>query len=186
MAVETQEIIFEDLSVWLAPLETAVPSLTAEHADEWVKAGKKGILSHAESGCTITMTKTTAGFTSSGAAAMVKSWTTEHAWEAAFELADLSIETLALLSDNVTVTTAGKIKSMKLPDGFANHEYSALLRGTSPELEGKSMQWKVPSCYNGATMAPKFAPKGGPAFLAVQLMATIATGAWVSAEAEGE
>jgi hypothetical protein len=185
VALETQEIIVEDVECWLAPLETAFPALTATPAGEWKKAGKKGILSHSEAGCTITLTKTTAQFTSSGAAAPIKSWVTERTFEAAFELADLSMETLALLADNVTVTTSGAIKSVSLPDGFVNHEYAAILRGTSSEEEGKKMQWKVPSCYNGATMAPKFAPKSGPAYLAVQLMATLATGSWVSVEAEG-
>lgn len=183
MAVETQEIIFEDLDCYLAPLETAFPALSAEPATPWVQAGKKGILSHAEAGCTITISKTPAGFTSSGSAAEIKSWVTERKFEASFELADLSLETIALLSDNVTVE-AGPPKEVKLPSGFTNHEYAALLRGTSPLTEGKKAQWNIPSCYNAANMAPKFAPKSGPALLAVLLTATLATGTWVSLRAE--
>lgn len=183
MAVETQEIVVEDLEVYLAPLSTAFPALTAEPTGEWKKAGKKGILSHSESGCTLTISKTVQHFTSAGSAAPLKSWVTDRSFEAAFELADLSLETIALLCDNVSVEGA-TVKKVQLPSGFTNHEYAAILRGTSPQTEGKKMQWNIPSCYNGANMAPKFAPKGGPSMLSVQLIATKATGTWVSVEAE--
>lgn len=183
MAVETQEIIVEDLECYLAPLSTAFPALSATPTGEWKQVGKAGPLGHSEAGSTITLSKTAATFTSSGAAAPRKSWVTDRGFEVAFEVADLSLETLAMLADNVSVEGT-TVKKVKLPKGFTNHEYAAILRGTSPMTEGKKAQWNIPSCYNGANMAPKFAPKGGPAYLAVQLIATLATGEWVSVEAE--
>jgi hypothetical protein len=181
---ETQEILVEDLECYVAPIGTAFPALTAEPVAEWKKVGKRGKESHSEAGSTITIGKTVSSFMSAGTPHALKTWVTERSFEAAFEVADLTPETLALLYDNRTVEGT-KEKSVNLDGGFESHEFAAILRGTSPLTEGKNLQFNVYSCYQGANLAPKFAPKGAPALLAVQLIATKATTAgWVKMVAE--
>jgi hypothetical protein len=179
MAQESQEVLIEVFEAYVAPVATAFPACSATPAGEWKPVGKQGTDSYSEAGATVTMAQTTAQFTPAGSPRPRKVWRTEHTWQVAFEVADMSPETIALLMNNATVT-GGAEKKVNLSMGFQMHLFSLLLKGPSPLNEGKFSQFEVASCYQTANPAPKLAAKGGPAFLAVQFTAVEAEiGKWV-------
>jgi hypothetical protein len=157
---------------------TAFPALTTEEASfptAWVKVGAQVDKSYSEAGVTVTNSQSISTFTPAGSTVVRKAWRTEEGFQVAFEIADLSPETYALVMDNATVThvtgTPGS-KTFQMKRGFTAHQQALLLRGPSPAYEGKFSQFNVYACYQGANPAPKLAAKGGPAMLAVQYIAT--------------
>jgi hypothetical protein len=176
MALESQEIIVEPFEAWVAPVGTAFPACSATPSGLWKTIGQHGDHNYSEAGATVTMSQTLATFTPAGSPRPRKVWRTEHVWQCAFEVADMTPETLALLMNNPTVT-GGAEKKVSLVMGFQIHVFALLLKGPSPLTEGKFSQFEVATAYQAANPAPKFAAKGGPAFLAVEFHA-------VEAEAE--
>jgi hypothetical protein len=179
MAVETQEVLVEPFEAFVAPVATAFPACSATPPGPWKAVGQKGDLNYSEAGATVTMSQTLSTFTSAGSVRPQKTWRTEQLWECAFEVADMTPETLALLMNNATVTGANE-KKVSLAQGFQVHLFALLLKGPSPLTEGKFSQFEVATCYQAANPSPKLAAKGAPAFLAVQFTAVEAEkGKWV-------
>ncbi len=176
MAIESQEVVVEPFEAYVAPVGTAFPSCSATPAGEWKLVGAHGDMNYSEAGATVTMSQTLATFTPAGSPRPRKVWRTEHVWQVAFEVADMTPETLALLMNNATVTGSGE-KKVNLKMGFQIHCFALILKGPSPLNEGKYSQFQVATAYQAANPAPKFAAKGGPAYLAVEFIA-------VEAEAE--
>lgn len=179
MAQETQEILVEPFQVYLAPVGTAFPAVSATPAGEWKLIGKYGDKNYSEAGATVTMSNTFGSFTSAGGVRKRKIWRTEQMWNVAFELADFTPETLATILDNTTVTGSVE-KKVSLALGFQVHLFALILRGPSPLTEAKFSQFEVNTCYQVANQAPKLAAKGAPAFLAVEFEAVEAeAGKWI-------
>lgn len=180
MAAENIEVVVEPYEPWIAPVGTAFPSCSATPSGGWVKVGKQGDLNMSEAGATVTMSQTTAQFTPAGSPRPRKVWRTEHLWTCAFEIADMTPATLGQIMNGNAATKVGAVTSVPLAMGFTMTLYALILRGPSPLTENKNAQFQVASCYQTANPAPKFAAKGGPAFLAVQFTAVEATsGGWV-------
>lgn len=176
---ESQEIIIETLEPYVAAVGTAFPALSAEPASEWKLVGRQGDLNMSEAGATVTISQAISKFIPAGTPRPRKIWRTEEEWSCAFEVADMTPATLALILDNITVETGPPTK-VKIERTFEAHLYALLLRGTSPTTEGKHCQFQVSNAYQVANQTAKFAPKGGPAFLAVQFDAVEAEkGKWV-------
>lgn len=170
MAQETQEILVEPFEIFLAPVGTAFPAVSATPSGEWKVLGKQGDKSYSEAGATVTMSNTFASFMPAGAVRKRKIWRTEQMWNVAAELADFSLETMATIMDNSTVTGSVE-KKLSIALGFQVHLFALTLKGPSPLTEGKKSQFQVATCYQVANQAPKLAAKGGPALLAVEFEA---------------
>ncbi len=195
MPAENIEVLVEPYEPWIAPVGTSflACSATAEELEEggWVRVGKQpSDLNMAEAGATVTMSQTTATFTPAGSPRPRKVWRTEHVWQCAFEIADMTPKTLGQLMNGAVPKNVGGKESVALAMPFTMEIYSLILRGPSPLHEGTLLtgakaQFQVTSCYQTANPAPKFAAKGGPAFLAVQFTAVEAVaGKWVEYVAE--
>ncbi len=179
MAAESQEVLVEPFEGFVAPVGTAFPACSATPSGEWKAVGKQGDKSYSEAGATVTMSQTLSTFTPAGSPRPRKTWRTEQLWECAFEVADMSPETIALLMNNNAVVGAAE-KKVSLAMGFQIHLFAFLLKGPSPLTEGKFSQFEVATAYQAANPSPKLAAKGAPALLAVQFMAVEAeSGKWV-------
>ena len=174
MATEiVQEIITEPFNVYVAPVGTAFPALTTEEsgfATAWTKLGAQVSKSYSEAGVTVAHTQTPASFQPAGSTVPRKWWRTDEGMTIALELADLTTTTYALIMDNATVThVTGSpgTKSFQVKRGNVIHPFALLARGPSPEYENHFSQYQVPVAYQTGNPTPKYALKGGPAFLAV-------------------
>lgn len=175
MATEVvQEIITEPFNVWIAEVGTAFPALTTEEsgfASGWTKLGVQVDKSYSEAGLTVSHTQTPASFTPAGSTVPRKWWRTEESMTLSLELADLTPETYATVMDHkgeVThVTGTPGEYSFQIRRGLKMKAYALLARGPSPLYENHYSQYNCPVVYQTGTPTPKFAIKGGPAFLAV-------------------
>lgn len=173
MPEEVAELLAAPYEVWVAPVGTAFPAVTASVTGEWKLLGKLGAKNYSDAGVTVTTHQTLGKFTPAGGTWERKSWRTDEGLDVAFDLADLRPEQFALVLDNATVTknTGAKTESLSLSRGTKVHNYALLARGPSPLNEAKNAQFQVPACYQAGNPAPKFAPKSGVSLLSVQFTA---------------
>lgn len=166
--MEPYEIIGQPLSLWLAPVGTAFPAVTADPSSPWVKVGTSGDRSQNEEGVTVTHSQTLNKVRTGGSTGAVKVFRPEEDLMFRLTLLDVSLEQykLALNSNTLTTVAAGSgtigTKTVGLSRGKAVTTYALLVRGVSPYGDAFNMQYQVPRCYQAASPAIVYR-KGQPA-----------------------
>lgn len=166
--MEPFEIIGQPLSLWLAPVGTAFPAVTAVPSTPWVLVGTSGDRSQNEEGVTVTHNQTLNKVRTGGSTGAVKAFRTEEDLMFRLTLLDVSLEQYRLALNNNALTTvaagSGTIgtKTVGLSRGRNVTTYALLVRGVSPYGNGFTMQYQVPRCYQAGSPAPVFR-KGQPA-----------------------
>lgn len=174
------EIVVTPLELFVAPYGSAFPEIdeeTNEFGAEWVKIGTSGTKSESEAGVTLSHNQTLSSFTSAGSTTKRKVWRTDETVQFALEIADLTPAQYAIALNDATITTvpatseAPGTKSISLLQGIDVSLFALVARGVSPLGDELVAQYQAASVVQVANPAPKFAPKGGPALLALQFEA---------------
>jgi hypothetical protein len=174
--MQPYEIVGQPLSLWLAPVATAFPLVTADPAVAWVLVGTSGKRSQDENGVTVTHTQTLNKVRPGGALGPVKVFRSEEDLTFSLTIWDVTLEQvkLALNSNTLTTTAAGVgqagTKKLGLSRGKSVTEYALLARGDSPYGDGMVAQYQVPRCYNSNSPAIVYR-KGVPAGVQLEFTA---------------
>lgn len=170
------EILAGPYTLWLAPVGTAFPILTAAPAGTWVKIGTNGDANYDEDGVTVSHAMKQEVARPAGRTGPVKAWTTEEDLMISLKLWDVSLEQYATALNKAAVTTTAAgvatpgTKKIGISQGAEITLYALLARGLSPYGDGFVAQYEVPRCYQSANAKPVF-KKGKPATLDLEFTA---------------
>jgi len=172
------EIIGAPLTLWVAPVGTAFPTIAAAPGAGWTKVGINGDRSYENGGITATHGKAYDKVRTAGASGPVKAFLSEEDLMFGVTLLDITLETYQLALNGNTITTvapaAGQpgTKRIGLSESVGRtKEYALLARGLSPYNEALAMQYCVSRCYQSGAPAPVFRKGGTGAGLALQFEA---------------
>lgn len=168
------EIIGAPLTLWVAPVGTAFPTIAAAPGAGWIKVGTNGDRSYEQGGVTVTHGKAYDKVRPAGASGPVKAFLTEEDLMFGLTLLDITLEQYQLALNGNTITTvapaAGQPGTKKIglsEDVGRTKEYALLARGLSPYNEALAMQYCVPRCFQSGAPAPVFRKGGTGAGLAL-------------------
>lgn len=165
--MEPYEIIAAPLTLWLAPVGEAFPTVDATPGGNWAKIGTAGDLNYDEGGVTIAHSQETQKWRALGSTGPRKAFRTAEELIISVTLADMSLEELskALNHNSVATTAAGSgtvgFKTLKTYQGLTVVTKALMVRGVSPEDDSQNAQWQVPVVYQSAS--PQYVGvKGAP------------------------
>lgn len=170
------EILAGPLTLFLAPVGTAFPLLTAAPAAGWFKVGTSGDANYDESGVTVSHVEKLESARTAGTTGPRKAWRTEEDLMIGVTMLDVSLEQYALaLNGNAVKTVAAAVgqpgaKTIGLSQGQDVTAYALLARGSSAYADGLPAQYEVPRCYQSANPKPVF-KKGTPAGIELEFTA---------------
>lgn len=172
------EIIGAPLTIWLAPLGTAFPTISAAPGVGWTRLGSNGDRSYEQAGVTVRHAKSYDKVRTAGASGPIKAFLTEEDLMFSVTLLDLTLEQYAYALNGNTVTTvapaAGQPGTKRIglsEDVGVTREFALLARGLSPYNEVLPMQFEVPRCFQSGAPQPVFRKGGTGAALALQFEA---------------
>ena len=170
------EIIAAPLTIWIAPVGTAFPEMTAEPGAPWVMLGTNGARNYAGTGVVVEHQRQwTSPPPPAGATATNVVMLESEDMRLRVELLDLALEqySFVLGSNEITATprlpgVAGT-RAIGLSIGAGNvPEFALLARGPSPYVAGLLSQYQVPRCCEAGS--PSLSRrKGIPAGLSIDL-----------------
>lgn len=172
------EVIGNPYKAWVAPVGTAAPAIDATEDDldpAWFVLGTNGIDNQGSDGVTVALGQTVSSFTPAGSTLPVKDWRTDEALSVAFSLVDTTVEQVAKVLDDATITTvaaatgiAGE-KSVSLVRGVEVVYFALLVRGLSPYDDGTGLnaQYEFSRVCQSASQSIKYL-KGTPAEVACE------------------
>lgn len=140
MATTPFEIIAGPANVWVAPVAEAYPDVDDAPAGNWSSLGQTdgGVSAQHSQSINLLMTDQSSG--------PRKAIRTEEHLVLSMVLAEITLERLAKVLNNVAVTSAGgppATKSIPLHAGFDVARFALLVRGPSPYLNA-NMDYRVP------------------------------------------
>lgn len=172
------EIIGAPLTLWLAPIGTAFPLISAAPGPGWTRIGTNGDRSYEQGGVTTMHAKTYSKVRPAGASGPVKAFLDEEDLMFRLTLLDLTLEQYQhALNGNTIATVAAGVgtpgtKKIGLSEDVGRtREYALLARGLSPYNEALAMQYCVPRCYQSGAPEVVYRKGGGGAGLALQFEA---------------
>lgn len=184
------EILAGPYTLWLAPVGTIFPILTAAPAVAWVKVGTNGDANYDEDGVTVSHVTKQENARPAGRTGPVKAWTTEEDLMVALKLWDVSLEQYATALNKAAITTVAAgvgvpgTKKIGLSQGAEITLYALLVRGLSPYGDNFVAQYEVPRCYQSGNAKPVY-KKGKPATLDLEFTALEDLGAAAAVERFG-
>lgn len=171
------EIICAPFTIWIAPVGTAFPALTAEPAGAWRKLGTHGARSYSENGTAIQHSQQHQTSKPAGRSGTSFTFASDEELRIAVELYDLTLEQYAhVLGQNVVTVNPAQAglpgtRSIGLSlRRRADSSVAILVRGPSPYDENLIGQYEVPIARQVGTPRPIFR-KNAPAILAVEWLA---------------
>lgn len=170
------EILAGPLDLWLAPVGTAFPVVTAAPAGPWAMVGTAGKRNYSDDGLSVQHSQKIDTATPAGAIAPVKAWRTEEGLIFTVTMWDMSLEQYTIaLGAAAPVTTAAAAgspgtKKIGLSRGPDVVTYALLARGMSAYGDAYKAQYEIPVCFQNASPKPVFA-KGKPSGLELEFMA---------------
>lgn len=148
-----EEIIAAPLQLWLSPVGTAFPLISAAPAVEWELIGLSGDENYTDDGVTVELPQSIEEFIPAGTAMAVKAFRTEESIEIGVTVADMRNEVLQLaLNNNAIDETTGQ-SEISLLRGIDVTEHALLARGRSPYEDATAtdiLQLQVPRVYMSA------------------------------------
>lgn len=176
ITTQPQELLSAPLTLWIAPIGTAVPLLDVAPSGAWTQVGVNGDLDYDSTGLTVTHNQTLATWTSVGSTAPAAVWRTDEQLEVSVTLADTTAASYALALNDVAVTTVAATtgapgeSDVVLLQGINVAIFALLARGLSALNQTLNAQYWLPCVYQSANPAPVY-KKGAPA----ELQLTFAT-----------
>jgi hypothetical protein len=172
VTTQPQELVSGFLTLWMAPIGTAVPLLDTAPPGPWVLVGTNGANDYDSTGLTVTHNQTLATFTPVGTTAPVAVWRTDEQLEVSVTLADTSAPSYAQSLNNAAVTTVNATTGLPgesditLLQGVNVGIFALLCRGVSALNQTMNAQYAIPAVYQSSNPAPVY-KKGAPAELAL-------------------
>jgi len=172
ITTQPQELLSCPLTLWVAPIGTAVPLVDTTPTGAWVQVGVNGANDYDSTGLTVTHNQTLATFTPVGTTAPVAVWRTDEQLEVSVTLADTTASAYALTMNNVAVTTVSATTGLPgesdvpLLQGPTVAVFALLARGLSALNQTLNAQYSIPAVYQSANPAPVY-KKGAPAELSL-------------------
>ncbi len=143
---ECLEIVTGPLTLWWAPVATAMPAIDDAAVTAFTKIGTSGDQNYTEDGVSIQMDQTLEFFRSLGSAHRICAFRTEQDISVTVTMADLTMAQvrLAMNQNAVTTDTTPDINILDLDYGLAVEDIALLIRGTgnSPEFAGANLQFE--------------------------------------------
>jgi hypothetical protein len=168
------EIIGAPLTVFLAPIGTAFPTIGAAPAVAWNRLGTNGDRNYDNSGVQVQHAKTYQKVRTAGASGPVKIFLTEEDLMFRLTLLDMTLEQYVYALNNNGITTVAPAsgqpghRSVGLSEDVGRtSEFALLARGLSPYNPQLFMQFEIPRCVQTGAPSPTF-NKGVPAGLQLQ------------------
>lgn len=174
--MQPYEIIAAPFTLWVAPVGTSFPLLSAAPASEWIKVGTSGDRSETEDGVTVAHAEDFSETKTAGATGPVKAFRTSEGLKVSLTLLDISLEQYKLaMNGNAVATTAAGVgtvgfKALPLYRGLNVTTYALLVRGASAYGDAYVGQYEIPYCYQSGSPELVF-KKGDPAGLALEFTA---------------
>lgn len=163
-------------TLWLAPVGTAFPLVSAAPAVAWVRVGTSGDVNYDEDGVTVSHVQKQEMVRSAGRTGPIKAFITEEDLMISVKLMDVSLEQYATALNKLTPTTTAAAtavpgtKRLGLSQGPDPIQYALLCRGASPYGANFAAQYEVPRCVQSGNAKPVF-KKGKPATLELEFNA---------------
>lgn len=160
------EIVSAPLTVWLAPVGTAFPTIDTQPAAEWFKLGTNGDKNYDDDGVTVSHEQSINTWRGAGSVGPVKAWRNEEELSIGFTLVDISPAQYAKVLNDATVTETAAATGTPgtaefgLSQGAEIATFALLARGKSPVDENMSAQYQVKRCYQAENPEPVYT-KGG-------------------------
>jgi hypothetical protein len=161
------EIIGAPLTLWVAPVGTAFPTISAAPAVGWTRLGTNGDRNYEAGGVTVQHSKSYSKVRTAGASGPVKAFLEEEDLMFRVTLLDLTLEQYQNALNGNTITTvapaAGQPGTKRIglsEDVGRTAEFALLARGLSPYNEALSMQYEIPRCFQSGAPEVVFR-KGG-------------------------
>lgn len=170
------EIVVGPLTLYLAPVATAFPSIDTAPSGSWIKVGTSGAKNYDDGGVAVGRNQTVETFTPAGSTAPQKAFRTEEALEIGVTLVDVSPTQYAQAYNNATVTTVAAstgvpgTKAIPLLQGFEVATFALLARGKSSVNDALACQYQVPICFQSGSPSEVW-DKGAPVKLELSFMA---------------
>lgn len=171
------EILAGPITLWLAPVGTAFPLITAAPAAGWTKVGTNGDMNYDESGVEVSLTQKIEDARPAGSTAAVKAWRTEEDFMLSANVWDVTLEQFRIAMNAATVTTVAAgvgtagTKKIGLIRGVDVATYALIARGKlSGYGDGYVGQYELPICYQSGNIKPVYR-KGKPVGLALEFTA---------------
>lgn len=174
MATAPFEIIAAPFDVYVAPVGTAFPDISATPSASWFLLGSSGNKNYDEDGVTITHEQEVEEWVPAGLTAARKAFRTTESLVIAFNVADVSAAQYAKILNGATVTdtaagsgTGGNL-NFPLLQGMSVSIFALLCRsGESAAGNLFNSSYEVPIAYQAANPEPQY-KKGTPAMLACE------------------
>lgn len=172
LTTQPQELLSCPLTLYIAPIGTAVPLVDTAPANPWVQIGTNGDLDYDSTGLTVTHNQTLATWTSVGSTGPSAVWRTDEQLEVSVTLADTSATQYAVALNDVAVTTIAATtgapgeSDVPMLQGTTVAIFALLCRGLSALNQTLNAQYAIPAVYQAANPAPVY-KKGAPAELAL-------------------
>lgn len=168
------EIIATCSTVWLAPVGTAFPELTAEPGVDWTLVGSSGTRNYAQQGVTIIHDRNWASSTPAAETGESVVSIEDESLRVQLELIDLTLEQYTIvLGGNVVVSSpAAPGEPGTATIGLAQRtgparQFAVLVRGPSPYDEGLPSQYEFPRACEAGSPRVTYR-RGQPSGLAVE------------------
>lgn len=150
-----EEILAFPLTVYLAPVGTAMPTVDADLSADpnWKVLGTEGDLNYDENGVIVSHAETTFDFTPAGSTMPAKRFRTAEDLLTKLNLVDISPEQYAKVMNNASITTVASgtgvagHKKFSLFRGDSVASFAVLLRGPSPVDNTLNMQYEIPKAF---------------------------------------
>ena len=171
------EILAAPITLWLAPVGTAFPLVTAAPPVAWVRVGTSGDASYDEDGLIVSHVQKIETVRAAGTTGPIKAFRTEEDLMISLKLMDISLEQYAVAMNAATVTTTAAavavpgVKRMPLMRGQNVTLYALLARGLISAYGDNFLgQYEVPRVFQSDNPKPVF-KKGKPATLDLEFTA---------------
>lgn len=168
------EIMGVPFTLYVAPVGTAFPLITAAPAAPWVTVGTSGDRNYSDEGVTVAHSQSVNTVRGAGATGPQKAFRTEEDQIVSLVMWDMTLEqyALAMNSNEVATTAAGVgaagFKALKLYRGVEVATMALLIRGDASAYgEGWKSQYEIPVCFQSGDAEPVFT-KGEPAGIALE------------------
>lgn len=165
-----ESILVGSGKVYVADVATAFPAVNAAPGVGWTDLGEF------DGGVTATLEQTTVEHRIDSETGPVKATRSEEGLAISTNLAEATLENLAKVLDDKTVTPAAgppATKSMGMYRGGVVREYALLFRGNSPYAAGVYAQFQVPRAYVASDSIGMSFVKDGKTLIPVEFRALV-------------
>jgi len=167
------EVVAAPLTVYLAPVATSFPSVSAPEASfavGWEKLGTEGARNYTDAGVTVAHTEEVFDFTPAGSTMPSKRFRTAESYLITLELADVSPDMYAMVMNDANVTTSAGVDTFSLYRGDQVNSFAVIARGMSGVDNDLNMQYEFSKAFVSVNGEVTF-NKGEVAALPIEILA---------------